>query len=219
MEIKNIKTSKLENKELLESVELFKIENLLWGTEKIAKTYGYIGFVPGEGLYIKLVCVEKNPLRIYKKDQDPVYKDSAMEAFFPSVSLPVICLENRCDLMAADDIYLNFEMNANGALLACYGKNKMNRIPFTPDQIRKMKCSAEIQEEQWNVNLALPIEILEQVYGKLNLQEGSDFRCNFYKICETKEYEHYAAYRCVESEQPNFHLPEYFENAVILKRK
>ncbi|MFQ9494474.1 MAG: carbohydrate-binding family 9-like protein [Dorea longicatena] len=120
---------------------------------------------------------------------------------------------------AADDIYLNFEMNANGALLACYGKNKMNRIPFTPDQIRKMKCSAEIREEQWNVNLTLPIEILEQIYGKLNLQEGSDFRCNFYKICETKEYEHYAAYRCVESERPNFHLPEYFEKAVILKRK
>ena len=70
------------NKELLESVELFKIENLLWGTEKIAKTYGYIGFVPGEGLYIKLVCVEKDPLRVYKEDQDPVYKDSAMEAFF-----------------------------------------------------------------------------------------------------------------------------------------
>ena len=65
----------IENKELLESVELFKIENLLWGTEKIAKTYGYIGFVPGDGLYIKLVCEEKNPLRIYKKDQDPVYKD------------------------------------------------------------------------------------------------------------------------------------------------
>ena len=162
----------IENKELLESAELFKIENLLWGTEKIAKTYGYIGFVPGEGLYIKLVCVEKNPLRIYKKDQDPVYKDSTMEAFF------------------------NLK-----------------------EMIRQMKCSAEIQEEQWNVNLTLPIEILEQVYGKLNLQEGSDFRCNFYKICETKEYEHYAAYRCVESERPNFHLPEYFEKAVILKRK
>ena len=184
----------IENKELLESVELFKIENLLWGTEKIAKTYGYIGFVPGEGLYIKLVCEEKDPLRVYKEDQDPVYKDSAMEAFF----------QFKGNDTVADDIYLNFEMNANGALLACYGKNKMNRIPFTPDQIRKMKCSAEIRE---------------QVYGKLNLQEGSDFRCNFYKICETKEYEHYAAYRCVESERPNFHLPEYFEKAVILKRK
>ena len=72
-----------------------------------------------------------------------------------------------------------------------------------------MKCSAEIQEEHWKLNHTLKIEILEQVYCKLNL----------YKICETKEYEHYAAYRCVESEQPNFHLPEYFENAVILKRK
>ena len=78
----------IENKELLESVELFKIENLLWGTEKIAKTYGYIGFVPGEGLYIKLVCVEKNPLRIYKKDQDPVYKDSAMAVSYTHLTLP-----------------------------------------------------------------------------------------------------------------------------------
>lgn len=41
----------IENKELLESVELFKIENLLWGTEKIAKTYGYIGFVQGRIVY------------------------------------------------------------------------------------------------------------------------------------------------------------------------
>ena len=109
----------IENKELLESVELFKIENLLWGTEKIAKTYGYIGFVPGgKDLYIKLVCEEKDPLRVYKEDQDPVYKDSAMEAFF----------QFKGNGTETDDIYLNFEMNANGALLACYGKNKMNRI-------------------------------------------------------------------------------------------
>lgn len=197
----------IENKELLESVELFKIENLLWGTEKIAKTYGYIGFVPGKDC-ISNLCVWRRILSGFIKKTRIRFTRTVLWRLF----------QFKNDT-AADDIYLNFEMNANGALLACYGKNKMNRIPFTPDQIRKMKCSAEIREEQWNVNLTLPIEILEQVYGKLNLQEGSDFRCNFYKICETKEYEHYAAYRCVESEQPNFHLPEYFENAVILKRK
>ncbi len=49
---------------------------------RLQKLMGNIGFVPGEGLYIKLVCVEKDPLRVYKEDQDPVYKDSAMEAFF-----------------------------------------------------------------------------------------------------------------------------------------
>lgn len=57
----------IENKELLESVELFKIENLLWGTEKIAKTYGYMDSIQGEGLYIKLVCEEKDPLGFIKK--------------------------------------------------------------------------------------------------------------------------------------------------------
>ena len=72
----------IENKELLESVELFKIENLLWGTEKIAKTYGYIGFVQGEGLYIKLVCEEKDPLRVYKEDQDPVLQRQCYGGFF-----------------------------------------------------------------------------------------------------------------------------------------
>ncbi len=199
----------IENKELLKSVEPFEIKNLLWGTEKIAKTYGYIGFVPEDGLYLKLVCLEKNPLRVYKEDQDPVYKDSAMEAFF----------QFKGNDITADDIYLNFEMNANGALLACYGKNKMERTPFTTDQIRKMECTAEMKEEQWSVNLVLPVEVLEQVYGKVDLREGTAFRCNFYKICETKEYEHYASYRYVESEQPNFHLPEYFEKAVIVKSR
>ena len=73
----------IESKELLEiSRTCLKSRHLLWGTERIPKTYGYIGFAKGEGLYLKLVCLEKDPFRIYKEDQDPVYKDSAVEAFF-----------------------------------------------------------------------------------------------------------------------------------------
>ena len=71
----------IENKELLESVELFKIENLLWGTEKIAKLMGILDPFRGRD-YISNLCVEKNLSGFSKKDQDPVYKDSAMEAFF-----------------------------------------------------------------------------------------------------------------------------------------
>ncbi len=48
----------IKNKELLESVEMFKIENLLWGTEKIAKTYGYIGLFR-EMDYISNWCVRR----------------------------------------------------------------------------------------------------------------------------------------------------------------
>lgn len=173
--------------------------------ERIPKTYGYIGFVKGEGFYLKLVCLEKNPLRIYKEDQDPVYKDSAVEAFFRF---------NSGD-GSRQDIYLNFEMNANGAILAGYGKNKTERTPFEADMLQKLNCKAEVEEEQWNVSLMVPIEILECIYGELYLKEGTKFNCNFYKICETKENEHYASYEYVKSKNPNFHLPEYFAEAVI----
>lgn len=198
----------IEKKELLESVEPFEIGNLLWGTEKIAKTYGYIGFVPGEGLYLKLVCLEKNPLRVYKENQDPVYKDSAMEAFFQFEETGT----------TDNPVYFNFEMNANGAILACYGKNKADRVPLTAQQIQKLECMARISNDRWSVELTLPIEMLQQVYEKLSLKEGTAFTCNFYKICESKKYEHYAAYKYVESEQPNFHLPEYFERAMIVRK-
>lgn len=202
---KHMEVQVIESKELLETVEPFEIRHLLWGTERIPKTYGYIGFAKGEGFYLKLVCLEKNPLRIYKENQDPVYKDSAVEAFFRF---------NSGD-GSRQDIYLNFEMNANGAILAGYGKNKTERTPFEADMVRKLNCKAEVGEEQWNVSLMIPIEILEYIYGELNLKEGAKFTCNFYKICETKENEHYASYKYVESKNPNFHLPEYFAEAVI----
>jgi hypothetical protein len=106
-------------------------------------------------------------------------------------------------------------MNANGAILAGYGKNKTERTPFEADMLQKLNCKAEVEEEQWNVSLMVPIEILECIYGELYLKEGTKFNCNFYKICETKENEHYASYEYVKSKNPNFHLPEYFAEAVI----
>ena len=71
----------LRSRDELEGTKPFRVETLLWGTKKIPETFGYLGYVPGEGFYLKMVCVEKDPLRTYIADQDPVYQDSAMEAF------------------------------------------------------------------------------------------------------------------------------------------
>ena len=72
----------IESADELEKVQPFFVEHLLWGTKQIPETYGYLGFVPSDGFYLKMVCKEKDPLRVYEKNQDPVYRDSAMEAFF-----------------------------------------------------------------------------------------------------------------------------------------
>lgn len=197
MQIKRIK-DKIE----LENLKSFEVGNVLWGTKQIPHTYGALGFVEGDGFYLKMVCEEENPLRIYKEFGDPVYKDSAMEAFFMFES-------------ETGKGYFNFEMNANGALLTEFGLGREGRKKLDAEIGKLLECEAVIEEKKWSVSLHLPIKVLEKFYGPLSLKEGDSFRCNFYKISETKETEHYASCFPIDSETPNFHLPEFFGTAVI----
>ena len=68
----------LKDKEELNTVAPFEITHLLWGTSSIPRTCFYIGFVPGDGFYVRMVCEEKDPRRTYQSYLDPVYQDSAM---------------------------------------------------------------------------------------------------------------------------------------------
>ena len=180
------------------------------GTKEIPATYGYMGFVPGDGFYIKMVCEEKDPLRAYENDLDPVYRDSAMEAFFMFES------EKERSGLAT---YLNFEANANGALLAAYGKDRTYRTCFTKEELKGFACEAQILEYRWTIRFRIGIDILEKIYGPLHLQAGSTFTCNFYKISEAKEIEHYASYSPIKTTIPSFHLPEFFAMAEIVERQ
>lgn len=200
----------LRSRDELEETKPFRVETLLWGTKKIPETFGYLGYVPGEGFYLKMVCVEKDPLRTYIADQDPVYQDSAMEAFLQFESA-----RERED----SPLYMNFEVNANGALLAGYGTSRIYRSYFSKEDLEEIGCRAAIEDDRWNFTLKIPQGILEGVYGPIHLEEGSKFRCNFYKICETASNEHYASYSPVLSEIPSFHLPEFFASAKLVKRE
>lgn len=192
----------------LERMKPFYVDKLLWGTKNSPKTYGYLGFVPDDGFYLKMVCEEQEPFRTFTRDMEPVYKDSAMEAFF---------LFRAKTGFDETPIYLNFEVNANGAMLAAYGRERKYRTCFDNDDYREIGCHAEILKESWQFSLRIPIKILTRIYGSLNLKEGSVFSCNFYKISEASKIEHYASYALVDTEMPDFHLPEFFETAVIEK--
>ena len=196
----------IESKRELKEVEPVYVEQLLWGTEAIPKTYGYLGFVLQEGFYLKMVCEEEDPLRTYENVLDPVYRDSAMEAFFQFEPEKGGC---------GSAIYLNFEVNANGALLAEYGSGRAGRTYFSKEALEEFGCSAAVEEDRWSFELHIPLWILDEVYGPLNMGKGSRFTCNFYKISESKEIEHYAACFPIRSEIPSFHMPEYFGEAVI----
>lgn len=208
-----VKVEIINNANELESLEPFEVSCLLWGTEKIPKTYGYLGFVPGDGFYLKMICVEKDPLRTFEKDQDPVYRDSAMEAFF--MFEPAQHKERE-----EQNIYINLEVNANGAMLAAYGSQRVYRTYFTEEERSRLQCRAVMEDDRWSVSLKLPVSLLEKLYGPVDLKAGSTFSCNFYKISETKEIEHYASYSPIMTDTPSFHLPEYFAQAeIVVKNK
>lgn len=200
----------IRNVEELGELSPFQVDKTLWGTKKIPKTYGYLGFVPGDSLYLKMVCEEREPLRVFTEINDPVYRDSAMEAFFQFDS------ERERNVQPT---YLNFEVNANGALQSAYGKERVYRTYFTKEEHAEFGCRAEIEEGRWSATLRIPVSILENIYGPLELEAGSSFTCNFYKISESAEIEHYACWSMVETEVPSFHLPEYFGTAVIIENK
>ncbi len=183
--------------------EPFFIDHYQWTKGEKPKAYGKMGLLENYGLVVSMAAAERNPLRTYTEENTPVYKDSALEAFlsFPGE------LGNQS--------YLNFEMNANGALLSAFGTTK-ERV-FLRDFTRlRAVCEAKIEENTWEILLKIPMELICSLFRTEPLQRGDSFNCNFYKICETPEYEHYGSFAPIISERPNFHLPEFFETAVIV---
>ena len=193
----------------LEKTVPFRVRHLLWGTKQIPETYGYLGYKEQEGLFLKMICEEKDPLRACRNDQEPVYRDSAMEAFFMFFPKG----NGRAD--GRDGVYINLEMNANGALLAEYGKGRSGRVPFPQSVMEKFACKADVGKDRWSVCIVIPESVLEFVYGEIPLGKGSSFCCNFYKISENTQIEHYASYAEIDTEHPDFHRPEFFAHAKI----
>ncbi len=188
--------------EELERCVVFPIDQYRWVEGYQPKAFGRMGFLREFGLVISMTAMEGNPLTTYTEDGDPVYRDSALEAFFnftPESEHP---------------FYINFEMNSNGAMLNEIGmvgdrKSVFKTVPW------RASCKAERRADSWSVLLEIPMEMICKIFDIEPFQAGDQFTCNFYKICGSSDGEHYASYAPIISENPNFHLPHFFETAII----
>lgn len=186
----------------LKECPTFEINHFQWNNVYQPKAFGQMAMMENYGFVVSMTAVEKNPLRRYTKNEDPVYMDSGLEAFI------------NFNPEAGKD-YFNFEMNANGAILSGfgYGRDRKRVIDITT---YRPVCTAAIVEDSWNVILRIPMELIEDVYGIATPKKGDIISCNFFKISEDPELEHYASFAPVTSEKPNFHLSEFFSEAVII---
>lgn len=190
----------------LQNCPLFRIEHFQWKNVVRPRAAGRLAYVPERGFLVHLECLEADPKRTYSAPQSPVCLDSAMEAFFAFT-------ETR---PTNDDLYFNFEINANGAMHAKYGAGRKNRTALTAAEYEACGCRAALLPDRWEVQLLVPLPLIAPLTGREAYASGDRFYCNFYKISESPQIEHYAAYRPLDSETPNFHLPACFGEAVLV---
>lgn len=197
----------IENRDQLDQCELFYVDQYNWGGDYRPKTYGRMGYWKNHGFLVQMTSEEKNPTGVCTEPDGMVCRETAMEAFFQF--FPKDC-ENQ--------IYLNFEANVLGTLHAKYGRSRKDRQPLPMNLRDACGCRCRILENCWKMEIMVPIEVIDYVYGKnevTGFESGDSFKCNFYKISDTQEPVHFGSFTEIKSENPDFHLPEYFADAMI----
>jgi hypothetical protein len=135
---------------------------------------------------------------VYKKVNDPVYRDSCVELF--------IAFGNGAG-------YYNLEFNALGTCLGQFGCDRNNREFISPLLLEKISSHVEMEAKPENLNtwqLTIKIPFIFFTYHNKIQVTGQSVRINFFKCGDDLPNKHYMAWNNILSKQPNFHLPEYF---------
>lgn len=159
-----------------------------------------------EAILLKFFVTEEHVAAIYNQPNDAVYKDSCVEFFmaFPG-----------------DAAYYNFEFNCKGNCHVGFGESRENRTLIPLPLIKDIKTLASFKTVyinhkamiNWELSIAIPFSSMwRHVIKSLKNQEAN---MNFYKCGDDLPQPHYLCWNPIESSEPNFHLPEFFGEAIF----
>ena len=162
-----------------------------------------------EGLCGLFRVEDRHVRSVHTRFGDPVYQDSCVEIFLQPKS---------------GRGYLNFEMNAGGALLASHVTDH-RRTPdgfaaftrLTGEDGRRVAVRSTlprvIEPEvdgpvDWQLAFFIPTALLEKFVGPIGPLGGQEWRANLYKCGDRTSHPHWASWSPVDA--LNFHLPHCF---------
>ncbi len=137
----------------------------------------------------------------YKNHNDPVYKDSCVELF----------LSPKPD---TDKRYINFETNANGAMLVGLGVSRHERRLFSEAECSGVTAKAEITDNAFSITLSVPFSFLEGIFGRID-KDNCIMHMNLYKCGDETPKPHYACWSMIETDEPDYHRPEFFGKLIL----
>lgn len=163
--------------------------------------YARLCFIKNKGFGLKL-WAEESPIATYTEPNSSVCEDSCLE-FFADFKPQL------------DKGYINFEANANGCLLAQFGRVDENR-PFLSDMgIENPEVKPFKEEKCWGYTMFISLELLEKTFGSRDFKNGDKITASFYKCGDKTGKKHYGSYVKIDWEYPSFHRPQFFAEMMI----
>lgn len=159
-----------------------------------------------DSLFIYFHISEKNIRAIHDTDQQPVWQDSCVEFF--------------CQHPFEDE-YFNFEFNCIGTCLATKRKGRDTDVkPLSASDMKSVKRFASLGDKpfdeqsgyfEWELTVEIPFKLME-----INTADiPQTLRGNFYKCGDETSDPHYISWNPVETENPDFHRPDFFGKIIL----
>jgi len=148
------------------------------------------------GIYIQLETDEKPLLARFTNQNDTICCDSCMEFF-------VRLNEN-------DPRYINFEFNPFGTMYMSVRTSRFD--PVFPEKDKKyFNVKSYVDDKKWVLQFCIPFEFINEIFGS----HTKTIYGNLYKCGNETVQRHYATYYPIDTEQPDYHRPEFFGEFVL----
>lgn len=114
--------------------------------------------------------------------------------------------------------YYNLEFNCIGTALVGYGNKKTDRELLPEVIIKGLGFQSLIQNSYglicWELTIVIPLKLF--IHHQLSSLVRKHCRVNFYKCGDALPEPHFLSWSDIQSEEPNFHLPEFFGEALFI---
>ncbi len=186
----------------IENADKFYIANSLWGTDEYRpEVYVKLAYNDKEFM-VEFTVKEKNPTKVYKKHYDKVHEDSCAEIFLNFSP-------------KTEKKYINFEVNANGAMNPAFRPDRYSGEPLKIDEIESFDIKTQIYDDYWTASYNIGFDFIKKYYPDFDIKNCDYLLGNAYKCGDKTPVEHYISLFKVGCEEPDFHRPEYFDKFII----
>lgn len=188
--------------EKLNKLQKNAIDNIPWPEYDYKPQVSFALAHSNDSLLIKYFVEEHAIRAVHRNANDPVYKDSCVECFIS---------------FGEEESYYNLEFNSLGTCLTGFGPDRHNRalIPESVTRNIRRHATLTIMPEseasptvKWELFLQIPAEVF--CFHQISTLKHQRCRVNFYKCGDDLPSPHFLTWNKIESQEPNFHLPQFF---------